>query len=168
MNGSGNYRSCQTYEKSSYTGTFKENLKEKGVQIKYYKMKNGFYEVSEYYDGQFQNEMRNGKGIYYSSYDKENIYEGIWKDDKKNGAFIVYTYNGNGDSISEKGIVSNSSSMISKKITYVNNTDKVDIERQRKQDLKFERFIRACGEDCFKNGNCRRKSCNETYRYGIE
>ena len=92
INGAGFYEGCG----SSYTGTFKDSLKDKGVLItEEYRVKD-FSFNRQYYDGSFQNELRNGKGIYYSSRDSKdnidrNIYEGSWKDDVKNGAFVVYS-----------------------------------------------------------------------------
>ena len=147
LNGAGSYQGCG----SSYTGTFKDNLKDKGVLItEEYKVKdlslNRAPEPArpaspggpggpsrQYYDGLFQNEMRNGKGIYYSSRDS-NIYEGAWKgDDIKNGAFVVYS-NFRGDfPLSEKGTVLRTAYDGSKKITYVNDRDKEEVDQEYKE-----------------------------------
>ena len=130
LNGTGSYEGCG----SSYTGTFKDNLKDKGVLIIKTKL-NRDRELIQYYDGLFQNEMRNGKGIYYSSSDS-NIYEGSWKDDVKNGAFVVYS-NFRGDfPLSEKGAVMKTVYDGSKKITYVNDRDKEEVE-QEERDRKY-------------------------------
>lgn len=43
----------------------------------------GHYDDDGRYEGEYQNNLRNGKGIYY--YDNGDRYDGDWKDDKKNG-----------------------------------------------------------------------------------
>ncbi len=144
LNAAGSYVGCG----SNYTGTFKDNLKEKGVLIEKSKSNRGSYLV-QYYDGSFQNEMRNGKGIYYSSrYARDNndsnIYEGSWKDDVKNGIFVVYS-NFNGDSpLSEKGAVLKSVYDGTEKITYINGIDKVIVEQEerdrKEEDLKRKKI----------------------------
>ena len=160
LNGEGSYEGCG----SSYTGTFKDNLKDKGVLITEAKS-NRDDDLIQYYDGSFQNEMRNGKGIYYSSRDSKdnrdrNIYEGSWKDDVKNGAFVVYSSFRGDFPLSEKGTVLKSVYDETKKITYVNDRDKEEVdqeerdrkyraiqdakdrEEQRKQDLKQAQYER--------------------------
>ena len=108
LNGAGSYEGCG----SSYTGTFKDNLKEKGVLItlkiedKSVPRPARNYPEGQYYDGAFQNEMKNGKGIYYSDTNSDiKIYEGTWKDDIKNGSFVVYSIAKNQFPISENGVV---------------------------------------------------------------
>jgi len=121
----------------SYSGTFKDNLKEKGVEITREKLK--YYgEDIRYYDGSFQNEMFNGKGIYYSSNDS-NIYEGNWKDGDQNGPFVVYSNFKGVFPISENGIVLKSSYEGFNKITYVNGYTKEELiqeERERKEERR--------------------------------
>ena len=153
LNGEGFYEGCG----SSYTGTFKDSLKEKGVLITKAKS-NRDDDLIQYYDGSFQNEMRNGKGIYYSSRDSKdnrdrNIYEGSWKDDVKNGAFVVYSSFRGDFPLSEKGTVLKSVYDGSEKITYINDRDKVIVE-QEERDRKYraieeekERKYRAIEEE---------------------
>jgi hypothetical protein len=155
LNGAGSYVGCG----SSYTGTFKDNLKEKGILItEEYKVKDFSLNRApeparaggpsrQYYDGLFQNEMRNGKGIYYSSRDSKdnsdsNIYEGTWKDDVKNGAFVVYS-NFRGDfPLSEKGAVLKTAYNGLERITYVNDRDK-EVVNQEERDRKYKAIQEA-------------------------
>ncbi len=136
LNGAGSYEGCG----SSYTGTFKDSLKGKGVLITKTKS-NRDEDLVQYYDGSSQDEMRNGKGIYYSSSDS-NIYEGTWKDDVKNGTFVVYS-NFRGDfPLSEKGTVLKTAYDGSKKVTYVNDRDKEEID-QEERDRKYQAIKEA-------------------------
>ena len=106
-------------------------MKEKGVLItneKYYGDRN----LIQYYDGLFQNEFRNGKGIYYSSRGTKgdidsNIYEGLWKNNMKNGTFVVYSGLGGPFPLSDNGVIFKSQYSDSKKITYVEDRDKQEI-----------------------------------------
>ena len=135
LNGKGSYEGCG----GSYSGTFKDNLKEKGVEITREKLKSGGEYVT-YYDGSYQNEMRNGKGIYYySSSNDSNIYEGNWKDGNQNGPFVVYSNFKGVFPISENGIVLKSSYEGFNKITYVNGYTKEEWdqeERERKEERR--------------------------------
>jgi hypothetical protein len=146
LNGEGSYEGCG----SNYTGTFKDNLKEKGVLLTKTKS-NRDRDLVQYYDGSFQNEMRNGKGIYYSSRNTNdssdtNIYEGSWKDDIKIGQFVVYT-NFKGDfRPSEKGTVHKSVYDGTKKITYVNDRDKEEVD-QEERDRKYQAIQEAKGRE---------------------
>jgi len=144
INGAGFYEGCG----SSYTGTFKDSLKDKGVLITKVKS-NRDDELVQYYDGSFQNDMRNGKGIYYSSRDSKdnrdrNIYEGSWKDDVKNGAFVVYSvYSSFRDlPLSEKGTVLKSVYDGSEKITYINDRNKEEMD-QEERDRKYRAIQEA-------------------------
>ena len=101
LNGAGSYEGCG----SRFTGIFKDNLKDKGVLVTEAKSYDG-KNVIHYYDGKFQNEMRNGKGIYYSSEGKKNqIFEGNWQNGLKNGDFIVYRGFNGSFPISDKDLV---------------------------------------------------------------
>jgi hypothetical protein len=134
LNGAGGFEGCG----SSFTGIFKDNQKDKGILLTRVKKYNA--EIVQYYEGSFQNEMRNGKGIYYSSlnkWDDKKIYDGIWKNDIKNGAFVVYSdFDGNFP-ISENGVVFKSSYSDTKKITYVNDRNKEEID-QEERDRKYQ------------------------------
>ena len=125
------------------------------------------------------------KGIYYSSRDSKdnrdrNIYEGSWKDDVKNGAFVVYSSFRGDFPLSEKGTVLKSVYDGSEKITYVNDRNKEEMdqeERDRKQSDKDEIQKNKCLKECSywenerisRSGrvikdegyNCRSKKCEE-------
>ena len=60
--------------------------------------KTKIYKNGDKYIGEFKNNLRDGKGIYY--YNKKNEYhreryEGEWKNDKREGKGILYWNNGN-------------------------------------------------------------------------
>ncbi len=128
LNGAGMYSGCG----ENFEGTFKDNLKVNGL----WTIKTNANEESaldQYYEGQFQNEMINGKGIYYSVEDSTKIYEGIWNEGYvKNGSFTVYSGFTKNFPISEKGIILKSSYKSFKKVVYINDRDKEEIDQEEK------------------------------------
>lgn len=145
LNGAGSYTGCG--DKFSYSGTFKDNLKDKGTLYTKVKKYSNDKETTEYYKGVFVNEKRNGKGIYFTSgndkYSKETkIYEGVWKEGIKNGKFIVYNgYNGDYP-ISEDGVISKSVYEKSSKVIFINDRDKEEID-QEERDRKYQALQEA-------------------------
>ena len=51
-----------------------------------------YYYNGDRYEGDYKNNKREGKGIYYFNNGKR--YEGNWKNDKKDGKGIMYYNNG--------------------------------------------------------------------------
>ena len=80
MDGEGEliYPEDDEFNRVSYNGNFKAGKKSgKGKFV----WKNG-----EKYEGNFENDLRNGFGVYtYSKEDAGDYHEGHWKDDKKSG-----------------------------------------------------------------------------------
>jgi len=161
-----------------YDGNFKED--KKNGEGKYYDP--NFSLVSPVYNGNWDNDMYNGKGLinyvfgdYYLGYflnnkkegkgklyENSNCYEGYFKNDKKNGKGIlkIYNKNSNRSTVIYDGIFVNDILIGYCKITYKNgDTYEGNIENYKKQGFgiyicnKTKNKYEGNWKDDLKNGN---------------
>jgi hypothetical protein len=100
MDGEGEltYAKAGTFYQASYNGNYKDDKKSgKGKLV---------WKDGSKYEGDFENGLRNGFGVYtYSKEDDRDYYEGHWKDDKKSGKGKFVWKNGT----KQEGIFENNS-----------------------------------------------------------